>query len=95
MVGEPPLQNIVVTWRAVVTANGTKPLAPALDRMNAALGTSIRHDRITEWMRSEGGRKPGSAVYEYMVLTALPHLLQNLPQDLQASTAAALQLPRA
>lgn len=66
--------NLVVTWRAVVTGNGVKPLTPALDRMNAALGTAIRHYRISEWESGKHGRCPSPPVIGYMLQEVLPVL---------------------
>lgn len=87
------IRNIVKTWRQVVTDQGRKKLKPALDAMNAALGTSIRHDRIAEWEKGRGGRKPSAAVYEYMLRTSLPFLLSTFSTDSPGRWAAALGLP--
>lgn len=66
--------NLVGTWRRVVTEDGTKKLAPALNRLNETLGTKVRHSRIKEWERGTHNRSPSPDIINYMIQEAVPEL---------------------
>lgn len=68
--------NLVSSWRQVVTNNGEKELKAALDKMNGALDTSYRHDRIKEF--EKGTRRPNPDVIDYMLQITLPALAKEL-----------------
>lgn len=65
--------NLVTSWRRIMTEHGKKSLAEALSIMNQDLGANYFHHRITAW--EQGKRQPSQQVINYMLSKVLPVIL--------------------
>jgi|GEM_PF-5691434 len=72
----PAGENLVSSWRKIVTNNGEIDLKTPLDKMNKSLNISIQHSRVTAW--EQGNRQPGQKVINYMMKIVLKEMLGNL-----------------
>ena len=69
--------NLITTWLALHT-DRCESFKQALDRLNAELGTSYKHNHLSVWRR--GKRHPCPRVINFMLADCIPYALaQNVP----------------
>ena len=72
-IAAPVKDNLVTSWRRIMTEQGEKSLAEVLSIMNQDLGTNYFHHRITAW--EQGKRQPSQQVINYMLSKVLSVML--------------------